>query len=332
MCLFGKAPAMQKHLLLAVATAATAMICTLPSLSCGAFPREGPLSARPASIKLDKQSAFLWRQGKQEHMLLSVKYSGGTDEFAWVIPVEGKPKVTVEKGAPFTELRRLTEVIELMEGEGAVMRSKGAPGGGPPPVTVLERKEEGPYDLAVLSATSGKALYDWLKENKFAVSKDARGHLSYYIDRKYYWVAARIRNQAQGNEAVANRLKSGTIAPMHLTFPARQLSYPLKMTAVNPGLSEMEVFVAGTTWPDSKVLEHINAAARRTGPGMRVTTFKLTPNGGDGFQVQGPPGLAHPQGSYPTLRRLLPAGGVLNKYHGALGDAQRQEDLVFARL
>ena len=240
--------------------------------------------------------------------------------------METRPKVKVEKGAPFTELRRLTE-IQLVQ---AVAEAR-APGAGAPKaksVEVLERREEGPYDLALLSAKSSGGLYEWLKENRFQVSQNAKGHLNYYVDRNYIFVAARIRNGAQGNAEIARKLRQGTIAPMHLTFKAKQLSYPLKVTAANPGPSEMEVYVAGSVerYRPGRVKDPFSA-----GTGLKQETFHLKPLGSDAFQVEGPPGSGR-GGSFPTLRRLLPAGGQLTKFSAVLGDAQRQEDLVFANI
>ncbi|MBN9415751.1 MAG: DUF2330 domain-containing protein [Candidatus Eremiobacteraeota bacterium] len=326
---------MKKTVLLVSLFTATAVLCAQPGQSCGAFGRGRGSTAPP--IRLDRQSAFLWQAQGQEHMLLSVQYSGGTDEFAWVIPVESRPQVTVEKGAPFTELRRATEIRTPVTTRGMDM-SGGSKGGAPPQgVTVLEQKEEGPYNIAVLAADSGVSLYAWLKKNQFPVSKNARGQLDYYISHKYVFVAARIRNGAQSNEQVSSRLRGGTIAPMHLAFKARQLSYPLKMTAVNPGMSEMEIYVAGNTWPQDKVLKNVNAAPAdldevRPVGGVRAQSFDLKPSGGPSFAISGPPNLANPQADLPTLARLLPKGGKLTKYNGVLGDAQRQQDLVFAAV
>lgn len=309
--------------------AAAATLCAQPGQSCGAF----VASNDPApGIKLDRQSALIWQQGSQEHMLLSVQYSGGTEEFAWVIPVETRPQVSVEKGAPFTELRRATEIAKPTVSRGMEGGSKGQPGGGG--VVVLEQKEEGPYNIAVLSASSGGGLYDWLNKNKFKVSKDARGQLDYYISHNYVFVAARIRNGSKTNETVGERLRSGTIAPMHLAFKAKQLSYPLKMTGVNPGRSEMEIYVAGQTWSQEKVLKNVNLppSGRRYYSPVTPQVFQLTPGGHDNFTISGPPNLANPQGSFPTLARLLPKGGKLTKYNGVLDDSQRQDDLVFAQV
>ncbi|MBS2039934.1 DUF2330 domain-containing protein [bacterium] len=316
---------MKKYLLGAAVISGTSWWLSLPGQSCCAIPRLDRVSNQPPSIHLDKQSAFLWQTGDKEHMLLSVIYSGGTNEFAWVIPVESRPEVKVEKGAPFTELRRLTEI---QKGEMLTARAPGAAAGAPERgVTVLERREEGPYDLALLSATSSGGLYEWLKQNDFQLTKNARGHLDYYVQRKFIFVAARIRNGAKDNATIAERLRSGTIAPMHLTFKAKQLSYPLKVTAANPGPSEMELYVAGS----------VEAYKPRTGkdpfsgPALKQETFQLKPGQGNEFTVTGPPGTS-PVGDFPTLRRLLPKGGALHKFTAVLKDEQRQEDLVFANI
>jgi len=303
-----------------------------PVSSCCALPREPIQGLQPSTITLDQQSAFLWREGSQEHMLLSVKYSGSTEEFAWVIPVESRPQVTVDKGAPFTELRRATEILIQTRASKGSNAEGGAPGGAPPEVTVLERKEEGPYDLAILSATSGGGLYKWLKANKFYLSKNAKGHLNYYVDKKYVFVAARIRSGAQGNQAIANRLRQGSIAPMHLTFKAKELTYPLKVTAANPGISSMELYVAGPVDPH-RVREHKpDPFAPRNDTGLKQETFRLTPSGKEQFTITGPPGIANSGANYPTLRRLMPKGGELHKFTAVMNDSQRQEDLAFARL
>lgn len=308
-----------------------AWLTSLPGKTCCALPREPRQGAVVPTITLDRQSAFLWREGRKEHMLLSVKYSGSTEEFAWVIPVESRPTVTVEKGAPFTELRHATEV-EAYELQMPTASARASAPGAPPPVTVLERKEEGPYDLAVLAATSSGGLYDWLKENGFHLSKNARGHLNYYVDKKYVFVAARIRNKSQGNETIANRLKEGTIAPMHLAFQAKELTYPLKVTAANPGYSAMELYVAGPVDPHRARGGPKDPFAARNDTGMKQETFHLKVAGKNEFTITGPPGTVNSRGQFPTLRRLLPQGGQLTKFTANLGDADRQQDLVFAKL
>jgi hypothetical protein len=315
-----------KKTLTLIGTATLGAWLAWPALACMALPRDpgndprdwkpGLISANVVEMKLDTQRAFLWAEKDTAHVMLSVMYSGGTDEFAWIVPVESKPKIEVDKGAPFSELGRVTAIAEP---QALRSTSKGeamaAPGGG---VVVLERREEGPYDLAVLAASNSGGLYDWLKANRFAVSKNAKGALDYYVQKKFVFLAARIRNAKTNNAEINDKLKAGTIAPLHLSYKAKHLSYPLKATSGNVGSSRMEIYVLG-------------GFDRLRGP-LPSQTFLLQPKGKEQFAVSGPANLANPLSNCPTLRRLIPQGGTLVKYAGVLDIEQRQKDLVFAPI
>lgn len=60
--------------------------------------------------------------------------------------------------------------------------------------------------------------------------------------------------------------------------------------------------------------------------------FQSKPEGNEGYIISGPPGTAHQNGEFPTLRRLLKQGGTVTKYTGDLPHPHRQEDLVIAKL
>ncbi len=290
-----------------------AVTLSAPVLACCAIPIGPPIDSN--QMRLDEQRAFIFRQGTKEHLILSVQYDGATEEFAWVIPVESRPRVDVLNGAPFNELRKMTVMAEPLRGV-----DKGAPGGAAPQaagVQVLERKVAGPYELVVLKATSGGTLYDWLRSNKFQLTKNMKGALDHYVSRDFVFVAARMRPGTKGKQELAQRLKQGNIAPIHLIYDAKSLSYPLRVTAGNPGYSKLEFYVL-----DSKPDDYSSL-------GLTAQTFKLTPEGKDGFSVIGPPGAVNPTDSFPTIRKLIPRGGTLTKYTGNLGDHQRQKDLVF---
>ncbi len=288
-----------------------------PALACMAIPIRPDNDSR-VEMRLTEQRAFIYADKGYEHLVLSVKYDGATPQFAWVVPTEGQPKVEVQKGAPFHELWRLTAIREIQRSDSVLKGAPGATGAGPPPVTVIERKVEGPYELVVLQATSSGGLYDWLKRNGFGLTPAARDALEVYVKRGWYFAAARIRPGGEGNQAIQKNLKDGTIAALHLSFKATELSYPLRVTAGNPGASKMEIFVMGDDVRRPRLLQGLD--------------FKLQPVDADQFRVQGPPGLVSVQGAYPTLRKLLPKGGTLHKFTGVMSTAQRNQDLVFARI
>lgn len=296
-------------------TAILLLSLTAPVLGCIAIPWRP--DQRPTSMKLTEQRALIYARDGREHLILSVQYAGATSQFAWVIPTETRPQVDVQKGAPFHELWRLTEIRQPMPAA--------APGGGSraetaarPPVTVVERKVAGPYELIVLQATSGGGLYDWLERNGFKLTPEARGALDDYVKRNFYFAAARMRPGGAANQKLQENLRNGVIAALHLSFAARSLTYPLRVTAGNPGDSRMEIYVVGQQVRRPRLLQALQ--------------FQLKPSVPSGFAVQGPPGLAYPQGSYPALRALLPNGGTLYKFTGVMSSAQRSQDLVFAPI
>ena len=286
-----------------------------PSLGCIAIPRDIPNSQ---DIKLPEQRAFLYSSGSTQHMILSVKYEGAPNEFAWVIPTESQAKVDVQAGAPFHELWDATTPRYPARPE---MARSGAPGGSinsaaPPDVVVLERKVAGPYDVAVLQAKTNGGLYDWLKKNGFSTNATVRQALSSYVDKNWYFVAARIRPGKAGQ--VSQSLQNGTIAPLKISYKAKELSYPLRVTAGNPGTSKIELFVLTNKPP-----QHA---------GFTVQSFKMAPRQKTAFQVQGPAGTTTYEQAFPTLRKIIPGGGTLSKYTAVLPASERKRELVFSEL
>lgn len=290
------------------------LIVALPVLACMAIPVRRDNSK--VEMQLTEQRALIYESGGNEHLILSVKYNGATPQFAWVVPTEGRPTVEVQKGAPFHELWRLTEIREppkpgAMRGDGRVTTAEA-------PVVVLERKVQGPYELVVLQATESGGLFEWLKKNGFGLNPGARDALEYYVRRRWYFAAARIRPGGADNQQIQQSLKEGTIAALHLTYKARELSYPLRVTTGNPGSSKMEVYVLGNSIQQPPMLQSLR--------------FQLTPSAGDGFSVQGPPGIVASEGKFATLRGLFPKGGTLYKFTGVLSTVQRNRDMVFRSI
>lgn len=314
---FGEAEKMKRYQALIGAGLAVGLLLgsMRPSEGCIAIPRDVP---NGPEIKLPEQRAFLYSSGSTQTMILSVKYEGAPNEFAWVIPTESQAKVDVQAGAPFHELWDATtpryparpEMTRAQAPGGSV---KGAPA---PDVQVLERKVAGPYDVAVLQAKTNGGLYDWLKKNGFSTNATVRQALSSYVDKNWYFVAARIRPGKAGQ--VGQALQDGTIAPLKISYKAKELSYPLRVTAGNPGTSKIELFVLTQQPP-----KHA---------GFTVQSFKMAPRAKDAFQVQGPKGTTTYEQAFPTLRKMMPGGGTLSKYSAVLPASERKRELVFAEL
>jgi len=106
------------------------------------------------------QKAILVYDVGREDLILQVKYEGPVDEFGWLIPVPNLP--TVQKGSMkcFYELSQFTQ--QRFE-SGPQPMSAGlaldkSARNTEPPVTVIEIKTIGAYEIAVLSTKDAGAL------------------------------------------------------------------------------------------------------------------------------------------------------------------------------
>jgi hypothetical protein len=170
----------------------------------------------------EQKAAVLYRNGVED-LIISPTFAGPVERFAWVIPVPSRPKVDKVDGALFHELGKLAFPMPAAL-PGPADRSGKVAG-----VAVLERKQVGAYDVAVLEATDSQALYRWLRANKFAVQPAAKERLGQHIAEKWTFVAARVNVPR-----AARALATGTLAPIRLTFRTAEPIYPLRLSGANP--------------------------------------------------------------------------------------------------
>ncbi len=201
----------------------------------------------PAGARAGADGCFVWRKGVdinepsqkaiilhhagREDLILQVKYSGPVAEFGWLVPVPGKPAVEKADMKCFYELSRYFQAANRYGRRKA--------GGG---VTVIERKTVGAYDVAVLSATDPGALTGWLTKNRFNWPKDRQDVLDHYVRKKWFFVAVRI-NLARADDDTAERLRTGELHPLKISFDTPRCVYPLKISSVNRGGTEVHVYV-----------------------------------------------------------------------------------------
>ena len=113
-------------------------------------------------------------------------------------------------------------------------------------------------------------------------------------------------------------MQQGTIAPLHIRYRAHALTYPMRITADNPGISHMDLYVA-----KDKI---------KWAPGFEDQRFVVKAQNATSYAVvEGPPG-ATPSTEAPTLRKLLGSNVVVHHLTANLAQADRSQDLVFAFL
>lgn len=186
---------------------------------------------RPQKIITETgQRAVIWHDGTSETLILSTQFRGDASEFAWVIPVPNKPEVTKAKDELFTALEEYTRpkysdampVPLVGRGLGGVEDS------GAPSVTVVETKKIDIYDIAVLEASEGTALREWLEANGFEYPATKQHLLQYYVDKNWYFVAVKVAGEALGY--ADSYLNNGHATPLAITFASEMLVYPLKIS------------------------------------------------------------------------------------------------------
>lgn len=195
-------------------------------------------------------------------MAIEVQYAGPAEQFAWVLPVNGLPEVSVSSSVAFQRLQAMTNpqytlntIVEGSCGGGGGLfggRGTSAPSaaGGDSAgraeddgVTVVGRGSTGPFDWVTISLDpededAATVAVEWLQDNGFDVDDLGRERLGPYLDAGMNLIAFRL---TKGNDA-------GAIRPIVMTFESDRPMIPMRPTAVaaQPDMGVM-VWVLGET-------------------------------------------------------------------------------------
>ncbi|MEJ0090687.1 MAG: DUF2330 domain-containing protein [Limisphaerales bacterium] len=190
------------------------------------------------------QKAIIVYEAGQESLILQVRYDGPLEEFGWLIPVPNQP--TVKKGSMecFYELSKFTQKNLEPRWQTASM-SKGINGSvaEEPPVKVIEVKTVGAYDIATLSTKDSTALENWLKENQFAFPAKATDVIDAYVKQGWYFIAVKINLQRGSLISTSEKLASGELHPLQISFASERCVFPLKISSLNNTPSEVQLYV-----------------------------------------------------------------------------------------
>jgi len=181
----------------------------------------------------DQKAAIFYEKDESiETMVVSIKYQGNAQDFAWIIPVPSEPEVSRGSYTLFDELSKKTVVTtsvsydsDLSLGSTESMDIKSTP------VTVVETKTIDYYDITVLQSTDKEALVNWLNENNYQYPTEKAYIFNDYINNGWYFVAMKI-NPDYSSADVASSLTSGSATPVQLAFNTKNIVFPLRLSAV----------------------------------------------------------------------------------------------------
>lgn len=216
----------------AVVTAVTATLVTFSpaqsgACACGAFVANDKLEAQ-------QETALVDLRGATESITLSVLTRSAAEEAAFLMPVPARARFELADADVFTELDRISkphvEVREVViDGEG----SGGAPGKGG--VTVVDRVEVGPFDVAQLAGTDVTAVTAWLSDNGFVMPDDLAGALAPYLAEGWLVVAARLA-------PTSGSVEEG-LPPVRVTFETDTPVYPMRLSATAEFTQPLRLYV-----------------------------------------------------------------------------------------
>lgn len=169
------------------------MIAVLPcAYADGILLMKQPRNIDPNSYAGDisepVQKAFILYNKGVEYLVLQVSYKGSAAEFAWLVPTPSRPEVTKVDYPVFHHLHRVTAPLvkywfdadqKLRSWGGRSLKAAGAPLA--LDVDVLEEKQVGVYDIAVLKAGNENDLLQWLKQNNYQITPKLAPVLADYI-------------------------------------------------------------------------------------------------------------------------------------------------------
>ncbi len=122
-------------------------------------------------------------------------------------------------------------VFAGMMGLPTLGRAGVAPG---PALRTLLHAQAGVYDVEVVQSPDGRAVYDWLESNNFAVPPTAKPVIEDYAKKGWCFLAAKL--SADADHAVTQH-------PLKIKFPAKQAIYPVRLTGVDAEPLHLDLYV-----------------------------------------------------------------------------------------
>lgn len=171
---------------------------------------------------------------------VQIQYEGDAERFAWVVPMQKIPEVSVGSQILFQNLLNGTvptyfftqqfDACGGSSGSGGGLSfggsggassggTAGASGGGP---SVVYQETVGAFDVTVLQGGTAQEVADWLATNDYQSIPNAAAILQDYVDKQFVFTAIKLTGGAQTSE----------IHPLVFKYQGNEPCVPIKLTAV----------------------------------------------------------------------------------------------------
>ena len=217
--------------------------------ACGGFFCDSPGSGQPPMpVDQTGETIVFAFDGENVEAHIQIQYTGDPERFAWLIPLQNEPEITVGSAQLFLNLLNSTvpavnlgQTFEgctgpsehsdvfgcavggseddsaVFGGSGAAPGRNGGAGTGP---TVL-RRSVGAFEVSILSG-SAAAVEQWLVANNFLPDQEAPAIVDEYASRGYVFAAIKLAAGADLKE----------LHPLVVKYRGSEPCVPLKLTAI----------------------------------------------------------------------------------------------------
>ncbi len=208
----------------APALIALLVVLVIPVQACGCggyVPGEG-------DARIAEERALIRWDGKTQDIVMQLGVEGESKHAAWFLPVPARATVKLADPKLFDELQELTKPEVRVQRISEDIEEGSAVGGGAGgvPVAVVGQQSLGPFHVTTLRASEADALTKWLQTNGYEPPEGLSEVVEPYVEQDWYYLAVKLRPRQEG-EAL-----SGVLDPLWVTFPSKQIIYPMRVTAL----------------------------------------------------------------------------------------------------
>lgn len=312
-----------------------------------------PPVAFPAHVTIPDQRALIHFTNGTERLVIETRFTGSGTNFAWVVPLPSQPVIEeattglfptlqylfrprIQHDVPRYYLRILLFILIVFLFRLTVKtiwdaflflfvffilllvllpafyntRKRAISSTSPVhEVTVLDRKLVGVFETTTITSRDPKALQTWLRENSFVVSANSEQVIESYVKDGWVFVTTKVRRDKPDRE-------TSTPHPLSFTFKTTKPVYPMRLTGVDNGQLQIELYVFGpkrATAPHFKV----ERCTRPFYPGMLL-------DGSYNWRERSPVGLNI---VHPLLRKWVDGSPVATKLTATLSPDDMRQDV-----
>jgi len=176
-------------------------------------------------------------------------------------------------------------------------------------VAVLDRQIVGVFETQTIASHDPEALRNWLRGHGFLVPTNSESVIASYVKDGWVFVTAKIRRDDE-------RWTTNTPHPLSLTFKTERPVYPMRLTGVDNGPVQVNLYVFG---PKRAAARHFKVE-RCTHPTYPVAALEDWSS--FATWASETPGILHP-----LLRQWVDGSPVATKLTATLAPADMRQDV-----